>query len=79
MSKPKKENDLCPHCQKPVFLSVPKTKTIEKTSYYYAYYLKCSGCGNIFQIKKAKRPITPDIYGKTIENIVDENELNLFR
>jgi len=56
------EGQPCRNCGIPVIKRVPKKKTIKPgQSYYYAWYLFCPSCKNMYMIEEAKQQVVGEV------------------
>jgi DNA-directed RNA polymerase subunit M/transcription elongation factor TFIIS len=53
MEKMNQPGQLCRNCQSPLIKAVPKKKDAKK-AYWFDWYLKCGGCGNMYMVEDAK-------------------------
>ena len=52
--KPKNPGDLCRKCETPLVKRKPKKQRVRK-SYYFEWYLYCTGCRTLYMVEEAKR------------------------
>lgn len=69
-TKMTEEGQPCRKCNTPVVKRVPKKKTVKPgQSYYYDWYLYCSGCKSMYMVEAAKREVS--VEGKRLFDSAD--------